>query len=274
MKKYIIGWRWKICAILFPIFIATSSMAIEVGIGGHYIKSYYSVFRNSSFFDSEQNLCQFDYKGKSRFITFVVDYHYGLSNRANIGFILPWVSNRFENEFDVYKRERISDITLLFEYRFLNLPNILSLRLGIISPTDYETNHPIWLGNGTTEALLGLVYKHFLRKRKFDPFWYEIDFALRLPMNENKGNIDGNWSVPIRLGFSYRPIFVFTLGSGIIASLNECRHFVGVEGIIKYRLNFPIELELGITHIVNGRNSSAGTAILLGILINTARIWD
>jgi len=275
MKTPFVLWIFEFC--LFSVILFSNySWAIEVGKHGHYFKGYYSLFRNDSYFDSQRNRMKFDYNGKGKFMSFVIDYRYGITNHLNAGIILPWVSNRFENDFDVFMRDRISDLTLLAEYRFFNFPTaprVLSLRVGVITPTGYETNHPSWIGNGTTEVLFGLIFKQFIRGERFDPFWYEIDVAVRSPIDENDGNIDGNWSIPIHLGFNYRPSFDWTFSGGLIASLNDRRDFIGIEGLIKYRMSFPIELELGITHMVAGKNSSAGTALLVGLLINTARIW-
>ena len=272
--------------VILTLLIPNYVLAIEVGKCGHYFKSYYSIFRNNSFFDSERNRVLFGFDGKGRFMTVVVDYRYGISDRLNVGLILPWVSNRFENDFNLFQRERISDLTLLGEYRFLDFSKVrkvLSLRAGLITSTGYKTDHPIWLGNGTTEALAGLIFKQFWKGKgqKIDSSridslraWYEIDVAVRIPVDQDDGNIDGDWSVPIHIGFNYRPIYKLTFGSGFVASVNDRRDFLGVEALIKYRLSFPVEFEIGLTHMIAGRNSSAGTAILAGLLINTGRIWN
>ena len=61
---------------------------------------------------------------------------------------------------------------------------------------------------------------------------------------------------------------------GLNASFNDDRAFILAEGGVKFRLNEPTELEFVTGYIFAGRNSSPGFSFLLGVLINTGRIWN
>ena len=264
--------------ILLVFFLIQKASAIEVLKKGHYIKGFYTHFSSTFFFNSDREKVSFGFGGEGLFRTMNLEYRYGITDRLNSGFFLPWTFNVFDNDFGELERNSITDLSIIAEYRFLNFPKILALRGGLKIPLGYDSDpQQLYLGNGTTDIFAGITFKHFFKTphtRKFDNLWFEIDVALSVPINDDPGNIDGDFSVPWRAGISYRPIHDLTLAAGMVSSINDQRDFIAYEGIVKYRLTYAFELEGGITHIFAGNNSSSGSNIFLGFSVNTNRLWD
>jgi hypothetical protein len=265
---------WGVAAM---IAMALNAHAIEVGKRGLYLKTYGTIFRSNSQFDNFWHREQFGYGGQGKFYSVVADYRYGITNRLNAGINLAWNSNRFKNDFDVLLHERLADLTLLAEYRLLDFPDdprVLAIRAGTNIPTGYSKTNPLWIGDGAVEAFFGVGYKRFKKGRYFDPFWFEVDAAVRFPLEHSGKNIDGDWSIPTRTSINIRPSYKWIFSGGINASFNDNRAYIVGEGGIKFRLNDPTELEFGANYIFAGRNSSPGFTLLAGVLINTGRIWN
>lgn len=271
----------SLMVLVFAALFPDSSYSIEVRNGGHYLKVFHSFqLESECFFDAAGTERSFDDDGRASFEQTVTEYRFGVTNRWNVGFKIPSVVNSFENRFGTDEEKAISDFVGIAEYRFLTLPWVMAVRGEVAVPLDSESPSGLWVGNGTTDLLVGLELKRFLFGGKFYRLWLDAGVGYRSVVHEGSSaaaraaNIDGSWSVPYRGAVNFRPFKQLTVIAGAVGSHNEKREFTAIEAGLKYRLNYFIELEIIGSRLVKGRNSTSASAWLIGISVNTNRLWN
>jgi hypothetical protein len=219
----------------------------------------------------------YDFDGEYEFKGVFLEGTYGLSDRLDIGFQLPFVSQRFENSTQEGRTASgWSDLRLLAKLRLLSQPLVFSIKGGVKLPTGKFINEDglIPVGQGQWDFDLSADISRSLWPL---PLYTNIEIGYRIRTINKEVDLDpgDEWFFTGELGYQpFKRLFLVgkiealrgkegaTFGFRNPSLVNRVTY---LSPTLVYKLNNDTAVEIGQRHTINGKNFAAGWQLMLGL---------
>ena len=219
----------------------------------------------------------YDFDGEYEFKGAFFEGTYGLTDRLDVGFQLPFVSQRFEN---ITQEGRTatgwSDLRLTAKLRLLEAPLVLSVKGGAKLPTGKFINEDglIPVGQGQWDFDFSADLSHSFWPL---PLYANLEVGYRVRTINHEVDLDpgDEWFFTGELG--YQPFKRLYLVGKIEALRGKEGASFGLRNpslvsrvtylspTLVYKADDDTAIEIGQRHTVNGKNFAAGWQLVLGV---------